>query len=74
MLLPHGAVVAVVDGARFELFRNDGNETEPALAAVAAPELEPHNKGAGARRDSSLANPTGHQLDEDAHAAAWPTG
>jgi protein required for attachment to host cells len=70
MLLPHGAVVAVVDGEKFELFRNDGNEAEPTLSVVAEPELEPHNRAAGARRDSSVANPTGHQLDEDSRAAA----
>lgn len=70
MLLPHGAVVALVDGEKFELFRNSGNETDPALTSLAAPDLDAHNKSAGARRDSSTANPTGHQLEEDAHAAA----
>lgn len=70
MILPHGAVVAVVDGAKFELFRNSGSEVDPTLSILEAPDLESHNKSAGARRDSSMANPTGHQLDEDAHAAA----
>lgn len=70
MILPHGAVVAVVDGAKFELYRNSGSEVDPRLASLETPDLEPHNKSAGARRDSSAANPTGHQLDEDAHAVA----
>lgn len=28
MLLPHGAVVAVVDGEKLELYRNIGNDAE----------------------------------------------
>jgi protein required for attachment to host cells len=70
MQLPHGAVIALVDGKQFELFRNSGNEAEPALAALPSPNLDEHNKAGGGGRDSSSANPTGHQIDEDAHAAA----
>ncbi|MEQ1491208.1 MAG: host attachment protein [Terricaulis sp.] len=69
MLVPHGAVVAVVDGVKLELFRNTGDEAKPALAAMKAPNLDEHNRGSGARHISSSANP-GHLLDEDAHAAA----
>jgi len=68
MLLPHGTVIAVVDGENLELFRNTGNETAPELAAMDAPKLDGYNKDAGARHKSSSANP-GHQLDEDGHAA-----
>jgi protein required for attachment to host cells len=70
MLLPHGAVVVVVDGDNLELFRNSGNEAQPALSVIAPPNLDEHNKGSGARHHASSANPSGHQLDEDAHAAA----
>jgi protein required for attachment to host cells len=70
MLLPHGVCIVLADGEKFEMFRNMGNEAEPALAPIEAPALHSHNKGAGARRDSSSENPTGHQLREDAHAAA----
>jgi protein required for attachment to host cells len=70
MLLPHGTVVAVVDGSRLDLFRNTGNEAAPELSHVASPKLDEHSKDAGARHHSSSANPTGHQLGEDAHAAA----
>lgn len=70
MLLPHGAVIALIDGKEFELFRNAGNEAAPELTALPSPKLEAHNKGAGAHHYSSSGNPTGHQLDEDAHAAA----
>jgi len=70
MLLPHGTVVAVVDGEKFELFRNTGNETAPELASMDAPKLDEHNKDSGSRHQSGSANPAGHQLEEDSHAAA----
>lgn len=70
MLLPHGAVVAVVDGRTLELYRNGGTEAAPTLVPMAAPELVAHNKDSGGRHFSSAANPTGHLRDEDAHAAA----
>jgi protein required for attachment to host cells len=69
MLLPHGTVVAVVDGEKLELYRNGGNEAAPDLARMDAPKLDEHNGDAGARHISSSANP-GHLLGEDAHAAA----
>lgn len=70
MLLAHGTVIALIDGKRFELFKNAGNEAEPELAALPSPKLEAHNKGSGAHHYSSSGNPTGHLLEEDAHAAA----
>ncbi|MCB2059285.1 MAG: host attachment protein [Novosphingobium sp.] len=70
MLLPHGTVVALVDGKKFELFRNGGNEAHPELVAMDPPKLDEHNKGAGSHHHSGSDNPTGHLLDEDAHAAA----
>lgn len=70
MLIPHGVVIALVDGKKFELYRNSGTEAEPELSSLPVPSLEEHNKGAGAHHYSSSGNPTGHLLDEDAHAAA----
>lgn len=70
MQLPHGAVIALVDGKRFDLFRNSGNEAGPVLVPMLSPALDEHDKAGGAGRDSSSANSTGHQIDEDAHAAA----
>lgn len=70
MLLPRGIMVALVDGARFQMFRNTGTETAPHLEALATPDFEPHNKGAGVRHQVSAANPSPNQLDEDAYAAA----
>jgi protein required for attachment to host cells len=69
MLLPHGAVVAVIDGAKLELHLNTGDEARPELVGMAAPNLDQHNKGSGARHISSSVNP-GHLLTEDAHLAA----
>jgi len=70
MLIPHGAVIALVDGTKFELYRNAGNEAEPALDALEAPKFDEHNKGAGSHHYSSSGNPARSLLDEDAHAAA----
>lgn len=69
MLLPHGAVVAVVDGESFELYRNGGNEAAPELATMSAPKLDERNKDSGARHISSSAHP-GHLIGEDSHIAA----
>jgi protein required for attachment to host cells len=70
MLLPHGAVIVMVDGEKLDLLRNRGDEAEPALSAAPTPKLDAHNKGAGARHVSSAANHDERQLREDAHAAA----
>lgn len=70
MLLPHGAVIIVVDGEKVELHRNGGDESRPALSPLAAPKFDTHNKDAGARHVSSAANHGARQLEEDAHAAA----
>lgn len=70
MLLPHGTVIALADGKKFELYRNKGNEASPELTALPSPDLHAHNKGSGAHHYSSAGNPQSHLLEEDAHAAA----
>lgn len=70
MLLPHGTIIALVDGDKFELFRNTGNEAAPELTAQATPSLDLHNHSAGSRHDSNKGNPSGHHKMEDVHAAA----
>jgi protein required for attachment to host cells len=70
MQIPNAAVIAVVDGRRLELYRNSGDEAAPALSVMPSPPLDEQNKSDGAHRDSSSQNPTGHQIEEDAHAAA----
>lgn len=70
MLLPHGTIVAVLDGQHVHLFRNGGDEAHLALAAVAAPHLDPGNSGSGGRHHASTANPQGARHREDGFAAA----
>jgi len=70
MLIPHGAVIALVDGEDWQILRNSGTEAEPELTEMATPELVESNHGSGGRHAVSSANPSGNQRDEDAHAAA----
>ncbi len=69
MLLPHGIVIALVDGKNFELFRNGGTEAEPELTKVETPKLDSSNHS-GVGHHSSAGNHAGHLVEEDAHAAA----
>ena len=69
MLLPHGAVIALVDGKNFELYRNAGDEAEPELAALESPKLDTSNHSGGGHH-SSPGNHADRQVDEDAHANA----
>lgn len=69
MLLPHGTLIAVIDGSAFELYRNAGTEAEPELNPEESPKLDASNHSGGSHRSSS-GNPGGHQNDEDAHAIA----
>ena len=73
MLIPHGTVIAVIDGENFELLRNSGTEAEPELTAVPSPALDSHNHSATGHH-SSAGNHAGSLVAEDAHAgaaAAW---
>jgi len=65
MLLPHGTVIAVIDGHNFDLFRNTGDEAAPELTETAAPRLDAHNHSASSHRDGGAA-----VMTEDAHAIA----
>jgi protein required for attachment to host cells len=68
MLLPKGTTVAVADGEKLSLFRNTGDEANPALKAVAEPDIDSVNKGSGASHQNSSANPDGGQSAEDGFA------
>jgi protein required for attachment to host cells len=70
MILPNGAIVAVVDGERMRLFRNIGHEPHIDLADLPEPDLGAGNTGSGSRHHSSSANPDGRRLEEDDFAAA----
>lgn len=69
MLLPHGTVIALIDGQKFELYRNAGNEAEPELTVLDAPRLDPHNHSAASHK-SHPGNHANSQVSEDAHAVA----
>ncbi len=71
MKCPHKAHIALVDGERFVLLRNDGQIFEPKLSKVAEPSLEPTNYSAGVKHQDKVSQMRGHtDLDELAHAAA----
>lgn len=61
MQLPHGAHVAVADGNRFVLFRNDGDADLINLVDATSPEIDTTNR--------SGARPEPRDLDERGHAA-----
>jgi len=65
MRLPHGTHVAVADGNRFVLFRNDGDEAVLNLTDATSPAIESTNR--------SGANPEVRDLDERGHAAGVAT-
>ncbi len=71
MQIPHKAHVALVDGERFILLRNDGQIFEPKLSKVAEPDLEATNFSAGVKhQDSASQMSSATDLNEPAHGAA----
>ena len=69
MKIPKGATVAVADGEILNLFRNSGDESAPKLTALPDADVSTENKGSGGRHQSSSANPSDSQQDEDGFAA-----
>lgn len=69
MLLPNDALVAVADGEKLVLFKNAGDESNPKLTLLQAPDIGSDNKGSGSRHSSSSANPDDSQQSEDGFAA-----
>ena len=69
MQLPHGATVAVADGAKLVMFRNAGDEARPSLSPVPHDKVDTHNKSAGQHHQSTDGNPADNQQEEDAFAA-----
>lgn len=71
MKLPHGAHVAVVDGAKFLWLRNIGDDVHPQLDHLGSPDLDPTNRSQGKMRPSiTTSQNAGNDLDEAAHVAA----
>lgn len=69
MKIPKGATVAVADGELLNLFHNGGDETDPKLTAQPHAAISSDNRGSGGRHQSSSANPSESQLEEDSFAA-----
>jgi len=70
MQYPHGTTIAVTDGQKLRVFRNNGDELRLRLTELPEPELHPHNKGGGRRHHTGPDNPDDQRLEEDSHAAA----
>ncbi|MFV0625190.1 host attachment family protein [Sphingomonas sp. ac-8] len=69
MQLPKNATVAIVDGENLHLFRNSGDENAPSLTALPEADVSTTNRASGSRHQSSSANPSDRQQDEDSFAA-----
>lgn len=69
MKIPKTAIVAVADGEKLNLYRNDGDESVPKLIAMPDAAVSTENKGSGGRHQSSSANPSDSQQEEDSFAA-----
>ncbi len=77
MFIPHGTLVAVLDGRALKLHRNSGEETHPKLTPLPVPTLAGHGGDAGKGHRSSSANPDHHTAEEDCFLAAvadWLNG
>ena len=71
MKCPHKAHVALVDGHRFVLLRNDGQPFEPKLSKLDEPDLDPTNFSAGVKHQDKAGQMKGNtDLNELAHGAA----
>lgn len=70
MLIPHGTLVAIVDGAHFALLRNSGNEAEPVLEAHAMPALDMHGHASGGQHSHMNGRDPASQIIEAQHSAA----
>ncbi|RPF71239.1 baeRF12 domain-containing protein [Aurantiacibacter spongiae] len=71
MKIPHNAHVALVDGTRFVLLRNEGQIFEPRLKKIAEPSLEATNFSAGVKHQDTTGQMKGNtDLNELAHGAA----
>jgi len=70
MRYPFDTTIAVTDGRSFRLFRNLGNEMEPRLEELPAPQIAAQSHGATRQHHQGEANPTERDLTENSHSAA----
>jgi protein required for attachment to host cells len=69
MILPQGTVVAVTDGEKLDLYRNNGSGPELSLSLIHGVSIVDEAKGSGGRHGSTSANPDESQLAEDGFSA-----
>lgn len=69
MKIPKNAIIAVADGQILNLYKNEGDEGSPSLSELPDEPISTQNKGSGGRHQSSSANPSDSQQDEDSFAA-----
>ncbi|UYY57140.1 host attachment family protein [Sphingomonas sp. S2-65] len=69
MKIPKNALIAVVDGEKLNLYHNSGDEHAPNLTALPDADVSTENMGSGGRHQSSSANPSDSQQNEDSFAA-----
>jgi protein required for attachment to host cells len=65
MQLPPHTIIAVADGEKLSLFRNDGDAANVKLTAVPSGDVDSSKISSGSRHSSSSANPDDSQQDED---------
>ncbi len=70
MMLSHGDLVAVADGASLKLFRNKAVEPDIDLVEIAHPAIIPSNAGSGSRHRNDSFNPDADRKAEDRFTAA----
>jgi hypothetical protein len=70
MLIPHGTIIAIVDGAHFALLRNSGDEAAPVLDAYAMPALDMHGYASGGQHGQMSGHDPASQIIEAQHSAA----
>jgi protein required for attachment to host cells len=70
MIIPYKTTIAVVDGRRFRLFRNEAIEPHIHLVELNEPDLDHQNPGSGHRHRSAATNPDLSRHEEDDFAAA----
>ena len=69
MQIPQHTVIAVADGEKLSLFRNEGDAANVSLKALPDEAVDSSKIASGGRHSSSSANPDDSQQDEDGFGA-----
>lgn len=69
MDIPQNTVIAVADGEKLSLFKNEGDAQNVKLTAMPAAMVDDSKIPSGSRHSSSAANPDDSQQDEDGFSA-----